>query len=408
MKVLIISSCSLPIPAINGGAVETLIENIVKQNEIYKKMNLSVISLYNEDAIRMSSLYKNTNFIYFKKNNLVKCMDSIITKIMRCITRDKKISSRNYIWKLVTLRKVSKNLLENDYDSVIIENTIYLFNIFKNKHIKEKYKDKYYFHIHNDLSRNHYHESVLHCKKYIVISEFIKKKVENKLGTNITKKIEVLYNGIDTNLFKKEISKNEKEEILNSLGIEKNKEIILFTGRITPEKGIKELLLAFKQLKNDNVVLLVVGSSYFGSGTLSIFENEVVKLINEMKGKVYFTGYIKYKDMWKYYKIATVAVLPSIWDEPLGLTMIEAKCSGIPIITTNSGGIPETVKKEQGIILERDKNLVDNIKNSLEYILESLDYWRDNSIESQKEGLEINSLKNYYNRFFNIINYDYK
>lgn len=402
-KVAIISSCSLPTPAIKGGAVETLIENIAKENENSKGIDLYIISIYDKQASLQANKYKYSKFIYFKKNWIIRQGDLIITQILKKIKRDRTISSRNYLWKVLVLKKLSKHLIENDYDYIIMENTVYLFNVFKNDHIRRKYEGKYFFHVHNDLVKTGYKEVVLGCRKFIAISNYIKENIVNVLGTDISHKVNILHNGINTDLFNKSLSYEEKTNLLNKLGIDDNKKIVLFTGRITPEKGIRELLQAFKRIDREGLILLIIGSSYFGSGTSSEFENEILTLVNEMKEKIIFAGYISNEEIWKYYKLASVAVLPSMWDEPLGLTMIEAKCSGIPVITTDSGGIPESIKNGQGIVLKRDENIVDNIAKSIEEILDNMDIWKEKVHEAKIDALRENSLENYYNGFLNII-----
>ena len=60
------------------------------------------------------------------------------------------------------------------------------------------------------------------------------------------------------------------------------------------------------------------------------------------------------------YQLGNIAVLPSMWEEPAGMTMVEAVVSGLPLITTNSGGIPEYISDDVAVLLDRDENLVDN------------------------------------------------
>ena len=50
MKVLIVSPSMLPVPAVKGGAVEALIESLIKQNEQYKKIELTVVCSWTPDA----------------------------------------------------------------------------------------------------------------------------------------------------------------------------------------------------------------------------------------------------------------------------------------------------------------------------------------------------------------------
>ncbi len=72
MKTIIVSPCGLPIPAVKGGAVLTLIESIIIQNEINKKMELTVIGVHDKEAVEKSKKYKNTNFIFIKEPKICK------------------------------------------------------------------------------------------------------------------------------------------------------------------------------------------------------------------------------------------------------------------------------------------------------------------------------------------------
>ena len=65
------------------------------------------------------------------------------------------------------------------------------------------------------------------------------------------------------------------------------------------------------------------------------------------------------------YEMADVCVLPSIWDDPAPLAVIESLVSGKPLITTRSGGIPEYANDDCAIILERDNQLVDHLAQAM-------------------------------------------
>jgi glycosyltransferase involved in cell wall biosynthesis len=61
--------------------------------------------------------------------------------------------------------------------------------------------------------------------------------------------------------------------------------------------------------------------------------------------------------------MADIAVVPSMWEEPFGLTVVEAMAAGLPLITTRSGGIPE-ICEGVATIVERD-NIVDNLASAI-------------------------------------------
>ena len=67
--------------------------------------------------------------------------------------------------------------------------------------------------------------------------------------------------------------------------------------------------------------------------------------------------------MPSYLKTADIAVVPSMWEEPFGLTVLEAMAAGLPLITTRSGGIPE-ICEGVATIVDRE-NIVENLTNAI-------------------------------------------
>ena len=151
-----------------------------------------------------------------------------------------------------------------------------------------------------------------------------------------------------------------------------DKKIVLFSGRMNKEKGIDKLLLAWQKVDKKEAALLIVGSYYYKSGiTNTSFANRINILIEGQKN-IFFTGYINYNDMPKIYAIADLVVLPSKWEDPAPLTVIEALTSGKPLITTNSGGIPEYVINTGTIILAKEEpNFVSNLAVSIKKTISS-------------------------------------
>ena len=146
--------------------------------------------------------------------------------------------------------------------------------------------------------------------------------------------------------------------------------VFLFCGRFNEEKGIRELLKAFEMMTK-NAKLLIVGGYYYGSGMISPFEQEMYKLVEEkLKDKVQFTGQVEYNMMPEIYAIADVVVIPSMWDDPAPLTVIESLSSGKALITTDSGGIPEYADSNTSIILKRDENVVNKLAENMDMLVE--------------------------------------
>ncbi len=135
-------------------------------------------------------------------------------------------------------------------------------------------------------------------------------------------KISVIPVGVDLNKFKPQLTKKKKRD-LN----------ILCIARLVPEKGVMDLLEAFLKLseKDKNVHLTFIGDGPLKSD-LTGYKNVFVKKVPYNK--------IPYE-----LNHADILCLPSkatrTWEEQFGMVLVEAMSSGLPIIATDTGAIPE-------------------------------------------------------------------
>ena len=118
-----------------------------------------------------------------------------------------------------------------------------------------------------------------------------------------------------------------------------NEKIILFMGRLVYEKGIQTLIAAMPNILShyNDAKLIIAGKG----GMIDELRNQVNYL--GLGNKVYFTGYLKSKDVQRMYKCADVAVFPSTY-EPFGIVALEAMLSGTPVVTSDIGGLNEIVE----------------------------------------------------------------
>jgi len=65
------------------------------------------------------------------------------------------------------------------------------------------------------------------------------------------------------------------------------------------------------------------------------------------------------------YSIADIGCVPSIWEEPFGLTVIEQMAMGLPIVVSDAGAIPEIVDSSCALIVKRDSQYVNNLKEAI-------------------------------------------
>lgn len=388
-KILIVMDCMMPVPAVRGGAISTLIESLLKVNEEQKKDKFTIFTLGNKESEKAAKIYSYTKFINIHIPFFLK-------------TLDKLISSRKILWKLYVIRKAKRYIKKNDFDIIILQNNGYLLKIFNNKKLLDKYKGNLFYHLHNDIPENA-DKSILQFCKFILISNYLSKGVINLCGNKVKTNCFIVKNGINIHKFNQTLNPEEKKSLYRKLNINPEQRILIFVGRITPQKGISELLDAIKLLNDPNIILLVIGSTNFGMSNRSSFEQYIKQKCREMKDKVRFTGFIHNDELWKYYQLADIAVLPSMWEEPAGLTMIEAVASGTPIISTIAGGIPEYISKNCGILVKRDSNITQSLVESIKTILKHKDDWEQKISIGREEICRHYSEEAFYQRFINCI-----
>ncbi len=145
---------------------------------------------------------------------------------------------------------------------------------------------------------------------------------------------------------------NANDEVLAKIDKKYNligKKVVLFTGRLTVHKGVDYLIMAARKIKGEVLIL--------GDGPERPYLEELIrkyKLTN-----THILGYMKPSEGIKYrefYRRADVYVAPSVWDEPLGLVILEAMASGTPVIVTRKGGITSIVKDEYNGFIVRARN----------------------------------------------------
>lgn len=392
MNLAIVTGGFLPIPATKGGAVENLIQNYIEYNESKNNFDITIFSDYDEKAIQKCKKYKYTKVEFIKSNTIVNMADKITFFIAKNILKKENSHSYRFIFKRLNyLNQVSKKLKKKNYDKILLENHPTEYLALKWRKNYKKYENKYYYHCHNELPSTYKCKKIIdNTKKFICVSEFRLKTIMKYL--NLPKqKFEVVKNGIKQQQFKKTMSLEEKEELKQKYNIKTNDKILIFTGRIVPGKGIKELIEALHNVNYKNYKMLIVGSALNEIDAKTQYQLEVENAIDKIKDKVIFTGFIKYEEIYKLYKIADIATLPSVLDDSAPLTIIEALTCGLPIITTDSGGIPEYANEKCAIILKRDKNLIDNLSKEINNLLKEQETRAQMSIESIKasEGLSM-------------------
>ena len=354
MKIAILTSGILPIPAVKGGAVENHIDFYLKYNNEHKLYEMTVFSIWDEAIKGHPALNAIMNhYVYIE----VKSIWARIRKNIYHILYGEKY----YHYTIEYFFRKAWNIIQRShYDIILLDNRPgYALSM-------DIPKDtKLFLYLHNDLlnSRTKGSQKIYDsASRILTVSNYISNCVKT-INPQDTKCVSIL-NGIDQNAFSPNIICNVTR---SQLGLEKKDFVMVFSGRITPEKGVSELIEAIYRLKDiQNIKLLIIGSPFYGdTANEDDFVRSLKKQALTIKNRIRFTGFIPYKDMPQYLKLSDIAVIPSLWDDPCPNTVLEAQAMGLPIITTLRGGIPEEVTEENAILLKTDNHFVDNLASAI-------------------------------------------
>lgn len=132
---------------------------------------------------------------------------------------------------------------------------------------------------------------------------------------------------------------------------EQAEDYLLYSGRITPSKGVKEAVQVALQSGRR---LLIAGS--LSRQDFGYFDEHVKPFLND---KILFLGMLDKEQIIKYYQKAAALLVPIQWEEPFGLTMAEANAAGTPVIAFNRGAVPEVIKNNKtGFIVDNSAEMI--------------------------------------------------
>lgn len=171
--------------------------------------------------------------------------------------------------------------------------------------------------------------------RIIVCSDFMRQEVVRSFNSPWDK-VDVIYNGVNAEKFEFDWSEKERAEHRARLALPEEK-IVMYVGRFVREKGIHVLLNAATVVlaQEPNTKFLIVGG-----GHRERFEKFVHWA--GLGDKVLFTGFMANRSLHQLYRVADVAVFPSLY-EPFGIVALEGMAAGAAVVSSDAGGLKEVV-----------------------------------------------------------------
>ncbi|WP_259415686.1 glycosyltransferase family 4 protein [Bacillus toyonensis] len=328
MKIAIISTEKLPVPAVRGGAIQIYIDSVA--TIIASKGNdVTVISI-TDPNLKPEEKKGGVRYIRFAEEGY--------------------------------LHDILEHLRNQQYDVVHLCNRPNWITLLS----EVATKTKFVLSVHNEMfayekmSDQEGEECIKAVSKIITVSDYIGETITSRF--KIAKsKTKTVYSGVDLNEYYPAWTINGKEVkryVKKELNLQ-NKKVILFVGRLSKVKGPHILLQALPKIieKNPDIVMVFIGSKWFGDNNVNNYVKHLYTLGAMFQNNVIFIKFVKPKDIPTLYAMSDLFVCSSQWQEPLARVHYEAMAAGLPIITSNRGGNPEVIEEgENGYIVNDFEN----------------------------------------------------
>lgn len=319
-KVVFIGTGFHPIPPVKGAAVETWIDEISKNLSLYEP---HIISPYHTSL----PLFETVNGVTYYRIK----MGRLYTRMFKKITR---LDPYSYD------KRVADIAAKINPDIVHINNRYWFVPI-----IRKMLGDsvKIILHMHNNFTLKN--NISLNIDKLAGCSNYMRELAAKKFNLP-PDDCYTLKNGVDIYNFNPD--KKKRNEIRKRFNLETNK-VILYVGRVSPEKGIDCLIKTFEIVnrKIRDSRLVIVGEIRKGKRTdcdREEYGRKVLSMAKPLGDKVIFTDLISHSDIPDYYLLGDIFASTSVRIEAFGKVFLEASASGLPIVAARIGGVPEAVK----------------------------------------------------------------
>ena len=351
-RVLLVPPPTLPVPAVQGGAVETLLTHLIEENEKQGLLDLLCVSVPDPDAKLATAELRHTKMLYIPRPRGTRRYWPMVF-IERCLG----IAAPYDPW----YQKVQLSLaLELPPPDLIVAEGGTLTQC---SAISRMFgRKRCLAHLHGQTTCSREMDAIY--GGVLALSEFIRAEYLQNSALD-RKNAYILHNCVDTALF---TPGPANAALRASLGLSPQDFAVLFCGRLEPDKGIHKLLEAIASIRDPHLKLVIVGSPFFGHTQSSPFLRRLEQQARSLGDRVRFTGFVKNDDLPDYYRAADLICIPTLVEEAAGLVAVEAMACGRPVLATRSGGMPEYLEGSQAVLLDRDRDITGQLAWAIEML----------------------------------------
>lgn len=385
-RVLLVPPPDLPVPAVQGGAVETLLTHLIRENEKHGQLDLLCASVPDDAARRAAEGLQHTKMLYIARPHGHRRYWPMVF-VERCLG----IAAPYDPW----YQKVQLSLaLEPPGPDLIVAEG---GNLTQCSAISRMFgRRRCLAHLHGQTTCSPVMDTIY--GGILALSQFIRDDYL-KTSTLDPQRAYIWYNCVDTQRFR---PGPPPLALRTRLGFGARDFVVLFCGRLDPDKGIHKLMEALALLPIPQIKLLIVGSPFFGRTQQSSFLRKLEQQARALGNRVQFTGYIPNEDLPDYYRLADLVCVPTLVEEAAGLVAVEAMACGRPVLATRSGGMPEYLEGSQAVLVERSENIADQLAWSIRMLYEHPALCAEMGAAGAKRAQDF-SVERYYTDFVRIV-----
>ena len=335
LKVLMICTEKLPVPAVRGGAIQTYIDGI--SGLLSHQYSLTILGT-TDPTLPIEEYKNNIRYVRIESEHFFEIYATRVIDFLQSESFDL-IHVFNRPRLIPLIREVAP------YARLILSMHNDMFDI-------------------NKIDQQDALTAIREVERIITVSDYVGKTISN-LYPQAASKVRTIYSGVDLKKFIPWETSNLATQVRHKLRSTYNledKTVILFVGRLTPKKGTDLLIQALNELsiKDSNIALVIVGGTWYSVDSVTDYVAYVRALAEKAKYPVITTGYVPSDVIHEWFWAGDIFVCPSQWQEPLARVHYEAMAAGLPFLTTARGGNPE-------VVIDRNGLLVDRPEDSLEF-----------------------------------------